>query len=398
MSFFRKRLDHLARKLWSIFSIFRLRFSSQHPKKTGDTGRRIQSRSAKPSYSTTTVICASRLPPSPLTPIAGGDTPSIASPSEPISIEVRQPTILNPEDILEESHESNSDRLGGAGYFLGRRRSNSRSPDFTHYHDEPSPIRVVPHLNREESISSSPVTPSRPDSILSSRYSSHTASQYGGSRPGYWSESHRLPSGHPYHSSPSLNGAESAARGYLHERPSPRPSSPAQSVAGSVTSRVYRGSRITTRVRRPSPMAHTPRRGDRPPTPASVRPSVHETHPDVPVPELPQPEPRTAGSLHRDRNSVAVSPDPSTAPPPEGVLRPAIGIDRYEKKKMVVIEDVIKHHVCLPVTTKFVRWVFAFLNGVSDVHLPYAAASLFLKIGFPSCIPMEPCTGSTRKM
>jgi hypothetical protein len=340
ISFFRKQSDHLFRRLWHIFATFRLRFSSQHPKKTDKARRRIQSRSAKPS--STAVICASRLPP-PLTPIACGDSPVIASPS-PISIQVRQPTALN---SPEESNENNADCLDADGFFLGGSR-----PGFTGYHDEPDSIH--------DSTSTSPVTPSRPDSRLSSGYSVRPASQYRGYN---WPESqysHRQPSERSYRPPPSLNGAESAARGFLPERQSPRPSSPVLSVrapsfTGSVASRVYRANRPTTRVRRPSPLANAPRRERRSPTPASARHSVHEIHPDVHVPEPPQSESQTTGTVSRDRNSVAVSFAPSLAPPPEGTLRPAIGIDRYEKQKQVVIEEMDKKPGCLPVTTEFAR-------------------------------------------
>ena len=333
--FFRKRWIHLARRLWYIFSNLRLRISSQHPKKTGDI-RRNSSRSAKPSM--TTVICASRLPP-PLTvtPIAGGDSesPVIASPS-PVSIQIRGPTILNPADILEESNGNNTDHLDAEGWGRG---PISGSPDFSGYHKEPDHIRIDLPSHREGSTSSSPVTPSRPNSTHSSRYSYRPTSQYSGFRPGDlpWSQySHHPPSEHSYRSPPSLNGAESAARGYLAERPSPRPSSPARSarppsIAGSVSSRVYRVSRPITRVRRPSPMANAPLHGDRSPTPASFLQSVHETRSDVSGPEPPQPESRATA------------------------LRPMIGIDRYEKHKMVTVEIIDKNNVCSPVTTQFPR-------------------------------------------
>lgn len=42
-------------------------------------------------------------------------------------------------------------------------------------------------------------------------------------------------------------------------------------------------------------------------------------------------------------------------PPPIGRLRPMIGIDRYEKHSMVTVENVVKTHVCPPVTTHFTR-------------------------------------------
>jgi hypothetical protein len=360
VSFLRKRWDRSTRGLLYLLALFRLRSSSRHPAgKRNKTCRNIESRSAKPG--STAVICASRLPP-PLTPIAGGDSPVIASPS-PISIQVRQPTILNHGDNLEESNENDTDRLDVDGYFLGGSRPISRTPGFTGYSDEPDPIHVVLPLNQEDSTSSSPVIPSRPNSRLSSRYSLRPASQYRGCHPGYWPESqysHRPPSERSYHSPPSLNGAESAARGYLSERPSPRPSSPALSArapsfAGSVASRVYRASRPTTRVRRPSPMTNVPRREYRSPTPVSVRRGAHETYPDVPIQGPPLPESRTIGAVHCDRSSVAVTFGPSLSPPPKGKLRPMIGIDRYEKHNMVTVENVVKTHVCAPVTTQFLR-------------------------------------------
>ena len=388
----RKRWDRLARRLWYIITNFRLCFSFQHPKKTDDVGRN-QSRPEKPS--TTAVICASRLPP-PLTPITGGNSPVIASPA-PTSIQIRPPTILNREENLEEFGENNTDHLEADSW---GKDLISRLPDFTPYQDGLDSIRVDIPLNRGDSASSSPVTPTRLDSRPSSRFSYRPTSQSSGFRPGYWprpQRSRRPSSEHSYRS--PLNGAESAARGYLSERPSPWPSSPAVSTrapspAGSVASRahgsrpttrvhrtfrpitrVYRVSRPTTRVyraskstarayraskpitraRRSSPMTNAPRPGGRPPIPASVRRSVHETHPDVPAPELPQPELRTTGSVHHDRSGAAASFGPLPAPPPKGILRPVIGIDRYGKHKRVVIEKVVRNYVCPPVTIQFFR-------------------------------------------
>ena len=359
MSFFRKRWQRSTHRLLCLLAILRPRSPSRNPKERNEIGRNLESRSIKPSP-TVAVICASRLPP-PLAPIVGGDSPVIASPS-PISIRVRQPTILSSEDILEESGRDNLDRLHADGYFLEGSRPVFRSPGFVSYHDDPDPIDVVPPIDREDSPSTSPVIPSRPDSRLSG-YSLRPTSQYGGYRAGYWPESqhsHRAPSERSYRSPPSLNGAESAARGYLTDRPSLRPPSPtlsarAPSFTASVASRVYRASRPTTRIRRPSPMPNAPRRGDRSCTPVSVRRSVHEIHPDIPAPELPQPESQTAGSVSCDHNSMAVSFGPLPAPPPEGKLRPMIAIDRYEKHKMVTVEDAVKNHVCPPVTTRFLR-------------------------------------------
>ena len=356
VSIFRNRLGHLANRLWHIFAIFRSRSPPSHPKKTDDTRRRIRSRSAKPS--STAVICASRLPP-PLTPIIGGDSPDLSSLS-PVSIQVRRPT-NNPEDIPEEYDGNNADRLDADGYFP---EAMSGSPGYTTgYHDDPDPIHHDLFINREDSPSTPPVIPTRPDSRPSSGYSRSQTSQYGAYRTGYWQESQRslrAPSVPSFRSQRSLSGAESAARGYIPEHQPPRPPSPtrshyAPSLAGSVASRVYSAPRPTTRVRRRSPMTNAPRRGDRSRTPVSVHQGVQEIRIDVPVPELPQPEPRTTESVSRDRNSAVVSVGPLRDQPPEGKLRPMIGIDRYEKQKAVVIEDVKKEQVCLPVTTEFER-------------------------------------------
>ena len=123
--------------------------------------------------------------------------------------------------------------------------------------------------------------------------------------------------------SPSyMNNPEAAARGYLNAPPSSTCSTP----------------RPTIEARRST-------------TPASVRQSAHNA-----PPVLLQPESQTSVSTHGDRHSVAVSFGPALPTPEAGDrLRPMIGIDRYEKQKMVVIENVINPHIFLPVTTKFVR-------------------------------------------
>ena len=294
VAWFRKRWDRSTRRLLYILALLRTRFPPRHSKKGNEINRGIESRSVQSSP--TTVICASRLPP-PFTSIAGGDTPVIASPSA-ISIEVRQPAILNPEDALGESYEDGSTDNGDVDdYFQAKNSPIPGSPGFTN---------------------------------------------------------------HSCHPPPNLNGAESAARGYLHERPPPRSPSPAlsartPSVVSSVASRVYRASRPTTRVRMPSPMANVPRHGERSFTPISVHQSVHGTCPGVFVPEFPRPDSRTTGSVHHDRSSVAVSSGSSLPPPPKGRLRPMVGINRYEKHKMVAVENVVKNHVCPPVTTQFLR-------------------------------------------
>ena len=319
VSFFRKRWDRSTRRLLYVLALLRSRSSFRRQKKRDETSQSIEPWSEKSS--STTVICASRLPPS-LLLIAGGDTPVIASPT-PVSIEVRQPTILNPEDTLDEFYEGGStENRDIDGYSLAEARLISRSPNFATHHDGPDP--TIP----KELTSNSPTTPSRPPS----QYSYRPASQCAGYRsvcrpePQY---SHHMSSKHSYCSSPNLSGAESAARGYLSERPSQGPPSPAlsaraPSVTDFVTSLAYRASRPVTSVRRPPP-------------------------------ELPRPEFQTTGFVHRDHNGSAASFDPSLSPPPKGKLRPTIGIDRYEKHKMVTVENVVKRRVCPPVTTQFLR-------------------------------------------
>ena len=51
-----------------------------------------------------------------------------------------------------------------------------------------------------------------------------------------------------------------------------------------------------------------------------------------------------------------VDSGPSPIPPlPYGRLRPMVIIDRYEKHKDTIIVDDLQEHICLPVTTQFVR-------------------------------------------
>ena len=332
ITLFRKRWDQSTRRLWYIFAFVRSRILPRSPKKKDEIRRNVEYRPAKPP---TTVICASKFPPT-LSPIAGGDTP-IASP-KPISIQVRQATILSPGDAVHEPHDGPSRGfLDVNGYFLEGSSPISRSPD--------SPT-LPPH--QEDYDSHPPVTPSRPISQYSGRSTSQHSIYFPQSQ-----FSTRPQSRHSYYS--HLSGAEAAARGYVHAPPPPLPgrSSPVQSIrqgsiAGSVASRVYHAPRPTTRVVRPSPMRNTSNRRPRSSTPASHRQSVHD-----PPPERPRPESRTSGSLqlHRDRPSTT----PSFCPPPDDGLRPMIGIDRYEKQKQVIIQDKINSHVCLPVTTEFVR-------------------------------------------
>ena len=378
VSFFAKQWSQSTRRLWYIFALLRSRFSPRYPKKSEGSRRRTEPRPAKPSP--TTVICASRLPHPPLTPIAGGDTPIIASPA-PISIAVRQPTILNPEDIIDESYENGSaGHLGIDNYFLEESGPLSRSHDSANYHREPEHIHGVLPPNPEEFTSNSPI--SRPSSWHSYRPGSHYAGYHQGNRPlsqySYGPRSERS-----FHPHSSANGAEAAARGYLPAALSTRPPSPSLSVrppsiAGSVASHVYRASRPSGRVRRPSPMSNAPRRRDKSQTPSSVRQSVHEPTPDVPVIELPHPESQTTGSIRHGRNSAAVSFGPLPAPQSWGVLRPMLQIDRYERHGKVVVGEEPGRYVCPPLTTQFLRLVFPFSQQSTDWAL-----TLFLSESLP---------------
>ena len=340
ISVLRKRWDQSTRRLWYIFAFLRSRFLPPHPKKRGEIRRSLESRPEKPPA---TVICASRLPP-PLTPIAGGDTPIITSPT-PISIQVRKPTILNSEDpdaLYETQENYSNDHLGVDGYHLEGSGTISRSHNSAGHHDENEYISIT--VPQEDFTSNSPVMPSLPISRPPSQYS-YRQPHHAGYHP------QRPASVYSYRSASHLNGAEAAARGYLHAPPSPRPSSPAHSlrpsIAGSVTSQVYRASRPTTRVRVPSPMRNVSRPRGR----SSARQSVHEVPPEVPP--LPQSGSRTPVSSHPGPHSTAVSFGP--VPNPLGKLRPMTGIDRYDKHKLVVVKDVINKHVFPPITTQFVR-------------------------------------------
>ena len=345
ITLFRKRWDQSTRRLWYIFAFVRSRILPRSPKKD-EIRRNVEYRPAKPQ---TTVICASKYHPHPLTPIVGGDTP-ISSPAPPI--QVRHPTISSPGDAGEEA-QVDFDRgfLGADGYFLEGSRPISRSTGPPTIHHEPEHIHVPLPPHQEDHGSHSPVIPSRPIS----QYSGRSGSQYSG----YRAQSQY--SIHPpsqYSNCSHLNGAEAAARGYLDAPTPQRRSSPAPSVrsarpgsiANSVSSRVYRAPRPKTRVARPSPMRNTSKHGARSSTPASPRHSVHDVRP-----ELPQLEPRASGSLHHERPSTTISFAPASSDPPKDRLRPMVGVDRYEKVKKVVIEDIVHPHVCPPVTTEFVR-------------------------------------------
>ena len=325
VSFFRKRWDQSTRRLWCVFAFLCSRFSPRRPKED-ETRRRIEARSAMPSRST--VTCASQFPLT-STPIAGEDTTIVASP-EAISIQVRRPTIRDTGDTLYQSRENRSTgHLDIDSCILEESGPISRTPGFAGRRDEPEPTHVFPPTNREELTG--------PNSRPSSQFSHRPVSQYTGHSsvdPPGSQNTHPSPSEYSHRSLSNLDGAEAAARGYLPATPSPWASSSAlsarpQSAADPGISYVYRAPSPATRVRRSSPLRNVSR---------SV--SKHRTRPSTPV-----------SACH----SVAASLGPSTAPPPKGRLRPMIRINRYEKHKEVVIQDVDNSHVFSPVTTEFVR-------------------------------------------
>ena len=360
ISLFRKRWDQSTRRLWYIFAFLCSRFSPRHPKKN-ESRRRIEPRPAKPSLtSSTAVICASQFPTGPkLTPIPGGHTPFIASPEPTVSIQIRRPTILDTEDDLYESHENQTaGHLDIDGFVLGQSGSISRPHDAEDHNDGPEPIHIFTPHYQEGFTSNHPVIPPRPDSIAPSESSYRSTSQYASHRPYRpGSQYSRRLSEYSVRSLSNLHGAEAAARGFTSASPALRPPSPtpsrAPSIAGSV---VYRASRPVSRVRKPAPMKNAPRSRSklraRSSPPASARHSIHEAPPDVPKP--PQPDSRATGSVHGDRHSEVVNLFPSSAPSPDGKLRPMIAIDRYEKQKHTIIADDPHEHICLPVTTQFV--------------------------------------------
>ena len=326
MSFFRiERWDQLTRRLWYIFAFIRSRFFPKSPKKKDETRRDVEDPPAKPP---TTVICASSLPP-PLTPIPGGDTP-IASPG-PISFNIRRPTI-GPGDIVYKAHENLShEHLDVDGYFLQESNPISRSPD--------SPIDHGSHP---------PVIPPRPIS----HHSGRSGSQYSVHRSQSQYSTHP-PS--PDSNRSHLSGVEVAAPEYLHAPPHPGRSSPTPSVrpgsiAGSVSSRLYRASRPKTPVPRPQPVGNAPKRRARSSTPVPHRQSVDSTRPGLPRPVSPASGPLRT---HYDRPSATFSPGPASQGPSTDRLRTMVTIKRYERK--VVIEDVARKHVLPPVTTDFAR-------------------------------------------
>ena len=341
LSLFRQRLDQSTSGLWYIFAFLRSRLSPPHPKKKDDIRRDTE---FLPTHPPTTVICASRMPPQ-LTPIAGGNTPVIASPT-PI-FRIRGATILDSEDLLHEPPEVYSnDHLGVDGSYLDGSGTISRLHSSPRHRDDHEYIHPIPPQNREDSTPNSPVMPPRP---VSRPHSWHHPAYRPRSQP----QHARPPSAYSFRSPSHLNGAEVAARGYLHAPPSPKPSSLAPtrppSVAGSTY--VYRAPTPTPRVRRPSPMRNMSQRTDRPPTLISIGQNVLEVPPDVPP--LPQSQSRISVSVHLDTHSTVVNFE--RAENPEGGLRPMIGIDRYGKHRAVVVERQVYTYILAPVTTDFVR-------------------------------------------
>ena len=169
VSFFRKRWDRSTRRLWCILSFLYSRISSRRQKKRDEIRRTIV-----------------------------GDAPIIVAP-RPISIQARRPTTSSNEESLSYAtpDDHNTRHRGVDGYFLEEGRQVSRSPDSAGHHDESESTHAVLPPNREDLTSDSPVIPSRPTAYPPSRYS--------------------------YRSPTHLDGAEAAARGYLHAPPSPRP-------------------------------------------------------------------------------------------------------------------------------------------------------------------------------
>ena len=285
-----------------------------------------------------------------------GDAPLVTSPMlTTISIEAHRLTV---DDTLHESHENyGADHFDVGGYMLAGSNPISRSLDTARHHDEPDPIDGGLSQNRQEPTSNSPAIIPPNNSRPSSRDSYCPAPLHTEHRVGYRPEpqySHRPPPESSHHSPPQPNNAETAARGYLPAPPSPEPLSSAQSarppaVASSVSSRV---TRPVTPVRTAS-ITHTPRRGNRSSTPTSARQRAHEPPQDTP--ELRQVVHQTTGSIHHDSHSATASLRPSTTPP-EGRLRPMIGINRYKNSRKVKIDIGYsgENHVLLPVTTKFV--------------------------------------------
>ena len=342
VSFFRRRLAHSAHRPYYIFSFLSWRFSSPRSKESDGIRRSIESRPATPPA---VVIC--RLPP-PLNPIADDDSNSpVIATRTPIPIQTRQPSVSSHGDFLSyaTSEDQSTEYQDADGYFLEEGRQVSRSPDSAGRRDEPESTHIVPPPNQEIITSNSPVIPSRPTSHPPSQYS-HRRSQYTGHRPSS-QHSHRPPQ--------NPSGAEAAAHRHLRTSPPPGPPSPAPSVrapsvAGSITSPVYRAPGPTTRVRRPSPVRNASQRRGRSSTPAS-RQSMHEAPPDVsPFPRFTS---QTSVSIRHGPHSVTVSFEPLTNP--KCVLRPMIGVARYEKQELVIIDDIILTHVLPPVTTEFVR-------------------------------------------
>ena len=161
VSFLRRRWDQSTRRLWYIFSFVRSRFSSRHPK--GDVIRRsVESRPANPPPA---VICASRLPRD------DSGTPFIAGSPEPISNQVRQPTISsdgNPPTYATPEDQT-TEHQGIGDYHLEEGRQVSF--DSASHHDEHEHTIVVVPQDREDFTSNSPLTPSPPASRRPSQHS-----------------------------------------------------------------------------------------------------------------------------------------------------------------------------------------------------------------------------------
>ncbi|KAF9791947.1 hypothetical protein BJ322DRAFT_1026338 [Thelephora terrestris] len=195
---FRKRWHHMARRLWYILGDLRARFSSRNPERRDKIRPSVERRPAKSSP--TTVICASRLPPT-ATPIAGGDTSTIVVCTATVN------------DIIQESHENNSAHNLDVNTYQNREGSISGSS-----------ATISPNNSRPPSQNSY-----RPAPILPERRLGHPPDPQCSCRP---------PSKSAYHSPSNLDGAEAVARGYL-EPPSSAQFAFPPSVNTSVSSCVY---------------------------------------------------------------------------------------------------------------------------------------------------------------
>ena len=252
-------------------------------------------------------MCASPIPPvgTPLMPIAGGDTPVIASPT-PIPIQPRRPTaFLDPEDPLDEAREDRSGDHSDSNYLEGSGMVSRQ--DYAGHHDE---HEYTTHLLLAQDFTSDfPVPPFRPAS---------PPGQLG--HPVYRAPSRRTRPVRSFYSQSHLDDAETTTRA----PPSPRPSSVALSRSTSIESSVNRASRSISRSLTPSPRRRPVARS----RPYSADPVIHleyhrENRASRRAPYSPAPSPR--------RRRAASPRFPSTAGPAtyQGYRAPSPTTRRY---------------------------------------------------------------------